>query len=303
MIVGAGAEHRRAGRRGRSPRRRYRIGRGRARRCWRRSSSWLRRKRSAGSSTPVCSPITSVATRRSAKAGRTVNGNIAAIVAHENASARMVKAGVPDAARPFNTYFETVARLPVQRRAGDAVPRRIGASDDTGTIVMFRRSDVIAAGDLFSTDSYPVIDLANGGSVQGTIAGLNRILDLAVPSKYARRRRHVRDSRSWPHLRRDTTCAMYRDMLRHHPSTGSRDMVEKKMTLDQVQGGAADARLRRPLRRRHRPVDDSDVHRGGVSRRQQARRGRQHTMNAPHALRLAPLLLLSSQARFRPRAF
>ena len=50
-------------------------------------------------------------------------------------------------------------------------------------MVMFRRSDVIVAGDVFSTVSYPVIDRANGGSVQGTIDALNRILDLAVPSK------------------------------------------------------------------------------------------------------------------------
>ena len=40
------------------------------------------------------------------KAGRTVNGNPAAIIAHENAALRMAKAGVPSAAQPFNTYFE-----------------------------------------------------------------------------------------------------------------------------------------------------------------------------------------------------
>ena len=41
-----------------------------------------------------------------------MNGNIAAIVAHENAAARMIKAGVPDAARPFNTYFEASRDFP-----------------------------------------------------------------------------------------------------------------------------------------------------------------------------------------------
>ena len=59
------------------------------------------------------------------KAGRTVNGNQAAIVAHENANARMIERGVPDAARPYNTYFEAVARLPVQRRAGGPLPQRV----------------------------------------------------------------------------------------------------------------------------------------------------------------------------------
>ena len=47
-----------------------------------------------------------------AKAGRTVNGNLAAIVAHENAAARMVAARVPDTARPFNTYFEASRDFP-----------------------------------------------------------------------------------------------------------------------------------------------------------------------------------------------
>ena len=34
---------------------------------------------------------------------------------------------------------------------------------------------------MFSTVSYPVIDLAKGGSIQGTIDALAKILDLAVP--------------------------------------------------------------------------------------------------------------------------
>jgi glyoxylase-like metal-dependent hydrolase (beta-lactamase superfamily II) len=166
-----------------------------------------------------------------AKAGRTVNGNIAAIVAHENASARMVKAGIPDPARPFNTYFEASRDFPFN---GEPVVlyHDDSTSDDTGTIVMFRRSDVIVAGDVFRTDSYPVIDLANGGSVQGTIAALNRILELTVPSKMLQEAGtfvipgHGRISD-------EHDVVMYRDML-VIISDRIRDMVEKKMTLEQV---------------------------------------------------------------------
>ena len=64
------------------------------------------------------------------------------------------------------------------------------ASSDADTMVFFRRSDVIVAGDLFSTTAYPVIDLANGGSVAGSIAALNQILEMAVPSKYLAGGRH-----------------------------------------------------------------------------------------------------------------
>ncbi len=41
----------------------------------------------------------------------------------------------------------------------------------------FRKADVIATGDIFSTVSYPFIDLKNGGSIQGEIKALNFILD------------------------------------------------------------------------------------------------------------------------------
>jgi len=165
------------------------------------------------------------------KAGRTVNGNIAAIVAHENTAARMIKAGVPDAARPFNTYFEASRDFPFN---GEPVVlyHDESASDDTDTIVMFRRSDVIAAGDLFRTEGYPVIDLANGGSIDGTIAGLNRLLDLTIPSKMLEEGgTYVIPGHG--RISDEHDVAMYRDMLVIIRDR-IKSMVEKKMTLEQV---------------------------------------------------------------------
>jgi hypothetical protein len=51
------------------------------------------------------------------------------------------------------------------------------AVTDGDSIVQFRRSDVIATGDIYDTTRYPVIDLASGGSVQGEIDALNNILE------------------------------------------------------------------------------------------------------------------------------
>jgi glyoxylase-like metal-dependent hydrolase (beta-lactamase superfamily II) len=166
-----------------------------------------------------------------ARAGRTVNGNVAAIVAHENASARMSKAGVPDTAKPFNTYFEDRRDFPFN---GEAVMlyHDESALDDAGTLVMFRRSDVIAAGDLFSTVGYPRIDVTAGGSVQGTIDGLNRILDLAVPSKsLALGGTYVIPGHG--RIADENDVLWYRDMLQI-VSDRIKGMVAKKMTLDQV---------------------------------------------------------------------
>src|SRR5690606_40227179 len=47
--------------------------------------------------------------------------------------------------------------------------------------IFFRRSDVIAAGGVFSTESYPVIDLEAGGSLEGIIDALDTIVDLIIP--------------------------------------------------------------------------------------------------------------------------
>jgi glyoxylase-like metal-dependent hydrolase (beta-lactamase superfamily II) len=55
------------------------------------------------------------------------------------------------------------------------------ATTDGDTIVFFRGSDVIVAGDLFRQDTYPVIDVARGGTIQGVLDALNHILDLSVP--------------------------------------------------------------------------------------------------------------------------
>jgi glyoxylase-like metal-dependent hydrolase (beta-lactamase superfamily II) len=58
-----------------------------------------------------------------------------------------------------------------------------GAHTDGDSIVYLRRSDVISAGEIFSTTNFPVIDAAKGGHIDGVLAGLNRILDLAIPGE------------------------------------------------------------------------------------------------------------------------
>jgi glyoxylase-like metal-dependent hydrolase (beta-lactamase superfamily II) len=56
------------------------------------------------------------------------------------------------------------------------------AHTDGDAIVFFRRSDVVMAGDTFDTTRFPVIDVAKGGSIQGEIAALQKLVDTAIPS-------------------------------------------------------------------------------------------------------------------------
>jgi cyclase len=114
------------------------------------------------------------------QAGVTVNGNPAAIVAHENVLARMTQENRPITEMPLNTFFEEGRDFAFN---GEAVfIYHIPAAHTDGDIVVyFRGSDVLVAGDLFVTTTYPVIRLDAGGGVDGFVAGLNKMLDVAVP--------------------------------------------------------------------------------------------------------------------------
>ena len=104
------------------------------------------------------------------------------------------------------------------------------AHTDGDSIVFFRRSDVISAGDIFTPDRYPMIDTAKGGTINGEIDALNRLLDLTVPAPI--RGRHLRHPRPRPRLRR-ADVINYRDMLTIIRDR-IEDVVKKGKTLDQV---------------------------------------------------------------------
>ena len=165
------------------------------------------------------------------KTGRTVNGNTADIVAHENVAARMIKAGVPDNSRPFKTFFEQGRDLPFNGEAVIIIHPET-ANTDADSMVMFRRSDVIVTGDIYRTDSFPMIDVEAGGTTQGVIDALNHILSLTVPSKMLQEGgTYVIPGHG--RISDEHDVVMYRDMM-FIIRDRVRDMVQKKMTLQQV---------------------------------------------------------------------
>ena len=108
------------------------------------------------------------------------------VVAHENVLNRMVTGSQPrvaEAASLNDTYFGAQKDFYFN---GEAVilHHMPAAHTDGDSIVHLRRSDVIATGDIFTPERYPIIDRANGGGVDGIIAALNKILELTVPEKY-----------------------------------------------------------------------------------------------------------------------
>ena len=96
-------------------------------------------------------------------------------MAQNNVVVRLEAAKAPADAIPGDTYLEERRR---KFHNGELVELfyEPNAITDGDSIVHFRRSDVIAAGDIFNTTQYPFIDLKNGGSVQGEINALDDIL-------------------------------------------------------------------------------------------------------------------------------
>jgi len=168
--------------------------------------------------------------------GSTDASERARVIAHENVLDRLVKLGqarVADAASINDTYFRSPKDFLFN---GEAVMvyHTPAAHTDGDSIVLFRRSDVLSVGDLFTPDRYPVIDLANGGSVQGLLDGLNKILEMAVSGKYQEGGTFVIPGHG--RLCDEADVVEFRDMVTIIRDR-VQDMIKKGMTLDQVKAG------------------------------------------------------------------
>jgi cyclase len=166
------------------------------------------------------------------KAGRKTNGQPAEILSHENVLTRMSAPAAkrPTASWPTDTYFPEEKDIYFN---GEAVMlyHEPQAHTDGDTIVFFRKSDVVVTGDTFVTTSYPFIDQANGGSIQGEINALNRILDITVPAHEQEGGTYVIPGHG--RICDEADVLEYRDMVTIIRDRIA-DMVKRKLTLDQV---------------------------------------------------------------------
>jgi cyclase len=184
-----------------------------------------------------------------AKAGSTITGgnvvgdigasagNTAAVIAFQTILDRMSattgkQSAMPQGAWPTDAYESSQKSFWFN---GDSI--RIfhqPGHTDADSMAYFRREDVISSGDVFRTDSYPMIDLARGGSIQGIIAGLNHLLDLTIPADVKSKDEggtmvipgHGR-------LCDQADVVVYQEMVTIIRDR-VQDMVSKGMTLDQV---------------------------------------------------------------------
>jgi cyclase len=159
-------------------------------------------------------------------------GEGAWVVAHENAPNHAPKSpALPSEALPTETYFGTDKKMNFLNGEGVVVWHRPAAHTDGDSVVQFRQSEVLAVGDVLNMTSYPVIDIAKGGTVQGVVDSLNWILDIAIVEHMMEGGTIIIPGHG--RMMDSADVAYYRDMM-----TIVRDrvqvMIKKGMSLQQV---------------------------------------------------------------------
>jgi len=179
-----------------------------------------------------------------AAAGRALAGNApgnsglalesARVLAHENVLKRMSAPTGEPSPRPFGawpteTFFGEDKEIFFNDEAIQLFHQP--GHTDGDVLVFFRRSDVVASGDLFLTTTYPIIDRRNGGSIQGVIDGLNRLLDITIPKDKAEGGTYVVPGHG--RLADEADVVEYRDMVTIVRDR-IQDLIRKGKTLAEV---------------------------------------------------------------------
>jgi cyclase len=187
-----------------------------------------------------------------APSNRTTAGlglDAARVLSHESVLTRMSLIP-PGRAAPFPSNMWPTETFEERRSTmyfndeGIEVLKQPAAHTDADTIVFFRKSDVIVAGNIIDADLFPAIDLARGGSVKGEIEALNRVIELAIPpgpfvglpggaTATARLQGGTDVLPGHGRVFRQIDVLNYRDML-VIVSEIVQDMMSRKMTLDQI---------------------------------------------------------------------
>lgn len=136
----------------------------------------------------------------------------------------------PAAGWPTTTYFVETRDLNFN---GEPIHvyHQPTAYTDGDSLVLFRKSDVVSAGDVYVPTRFPRFDLDRGGSLDGVLAGLNRIIELTVVE--AKQEGGTMVVPAAGRLSDEADVAEYRDMVTIVRDR-IQDMVNRKMTLEQV---------------------------------------------------------------------
>jgi len=110
-----------------------------------------------------------------------MTGGGASILSHDSVLRRMAaaKPPYPANAQPNEAFF-TPRKAIRMNDEGLEILYQPAAHSNADSFVLFRSSDVVVTGDVIDMTRFPVIDLANGGSIQGEIDALDKLIDLTI---------------------------------------------------------------------------------------------------------------------------
>ena len=151
------------------------------------------------------------------------------IIAHEKVQSRMLQM---KGAAPTTTYSS--AKYTLHRFFNNQavqilyMPNAITGGDSA---VWFRRSDVIASGDVYNSDIYPQIDVDKGGSIDGEIEALAKLADMCVTEFMSQGGTMIIPGHGW--ISDAADLGYYRDMMMIIRDR-IQNMIDKGMTLTQV---------------------------------------------------------------------
>jgi cyclase len=136
---------------------------------------------------------------------------------------------VPEEAWPNDTYSTPQKKLffngePIQ------IMHQV-ANTDGNSIVLFRKSDVVSAGDVFDLSGYPFIELRAGGSIQSEIEALNRLIDITATRAHAEGGTMVIPGHG--RLCDQADVVVYQQMVTIIRDR-IQDMISRRMTLEEV---------------------------------------------------------------------
>lgn len=157
----------------------------------------------------------------------------ASVIAHLGVLERITAkdSGIPQGSAPTDTYDSSDWKFYINDEPViiEHIP---AAHSDADSLVFFRRSDVVATGDIFDMSGYPVIDTEHGGTLQGILDGLNHILkDITVAKENEQGGTMIIPGHG--HVCDRNDLANYRDMLSIIRDRIA-DLVKKGRTLAQV---------------------------------------------------------------------
>ena len=132
--------------------------------------------------------------------------------------------------------------------------------------MFFRRGDVIATGDIIDTTRWPVIDIKRGGTVQGELDALNRLMDLSihnVPLQWQPDRTFLVPGHGFVYDKLD--LLEYRDAVTVVRDS-VQDLIDEGKTLAQVKAANPTLGYRSQYGAESRPMDNGHVRRGRLQR-------------------------------------